>query len=121
MENIYLPISSVNLGLYFSRGIICPASYISNRNEDIQTKFEHSLLLSRKKFTYETNCSLDIVLTKEEFKSFNKITNNFVLADIILPISRVKRIKSFFIINFLFYFVHLTQVQKSLIYNLLTV
>lgn len=92
MERIYLPIASVNLGHYFSRGCICPAKYISNRNEDIQNKFENSLLLSRKKFTSETNCSLEIILTKEELRSVKNVTNNFLLANIVLPISRVKSI-----------------------------
>jgi len=92
MEKIYLPIASVNLGHYFNRGCICPARYISNRNEDIQNKFENSLLLSQKKFTSESNCSLEIILTKEELHSVKTVTNNFSLANIVLPISRVKSI-----------------------------
>ena len=92
MEKIYLTIASVNLGHYFSKGCICPTRYISNRNEDIQNKFENSLLLGLKKFTNETNCSLEIILTNDEFQSVKNVTNNFFLADIVLPISRVKSI-----------------------------
>jgi len=92
MEKTYLPIASFNLGHYFSKGCICPTRYISNRNEDIQNRFENSLLLGRKKFTSKTTCSLEIVLTDKEFKSVKNISNNFFLANIVLPISRVKSI-----------------------------
>ncbi len=90
--NFYLPIKSFNLGHYFKNACICPTRYISNRNEDIQSKNDNSLLLCREKFTIETNCSLEIVLTDEEYQSVRNLTNSFYLADIIIPISRVKNI-----------------------------
>ncbi|SNR33931.1 hypothetical protein [Lutibacter flavus] len=92
MEKIYLPIASFNLGHYFTKGCICPTRYISNRNEDIQNRFDNSLLFCRTKFTDETNCSLEIVLTQKESKSIKEKTTNFFLLDLVLPISRVKRI-----------------------------
>ena len=84
MKNIYLPIASFNLGHYFSRGCICPTRYISNRNEDIQNRFDNSLLFCQTKFTDETNCSLEIVLTKDSRKWFdhnlgiNNLNSSFI-------------------------------------------
>ncbi|WP_417559040.1 hypothetical protein [Mesoflavibacter zeaxanthinifaciens] len=87
----YLPIKSANLAHYFAKGCVCPTKYIENRNEDIQNTFNNFLLLSNNKFTENTNCSLEIVLYDKE-ENVNKITNNFFLLDIPLPISRVKKI-----------------------------
>lgn len=87
----YLPIKSANLAHYFAKGCVCPTKYIENRNEDIQNTFNNFLLLSNNKFTENTNCSLEIVLNDKE-ENVNKITNNFFLLDLPLPISRVKKI-----------------------------
>lgn len=92
MEKIYyLPIKSVNLAHYFSKGCICPTLYIKNRNEDIQNKFNNQLLLSDIKFTNSTNCSLEIVLNSKE-ESLEKITEHFFLFNTPLPISRIKKV-----------------------------
>lgn len=87
----YLPIKSANLAHYFAKGCVCPTKYIENRNEDIQNTFINFLLLSNNKFTENTNCSLEIVLNDKE-ENVNKITDNFFLLDLPLPISRVKKI-----------------------------
>jgi len=87
----YIPIKSANLAHYFGKGIICPANYISNRNDDIQSRFTNHLLLSTSKLTLETNCALEIVFNeKEEFPK--SISSNFYLYDMPLAISRVKSI-----------------------------
>lgn len=89
-SNYYLPINSANISQYFSRGIILPSFYIKGWIQDIQTKFNKSLLLCSKPFTNETDCSLTIVLTDEEHKYFDSITENFFLFNKPIPISRIK-------------------------------
>lgn len=87
----YLPIKSVNLAHYFSKGIVCPANYISNRNEDIQSRFTNNLLLSTSKFTPETDCALEIVFNERE-ELPKSISSDFYLFDMPLAISRIKSI-----------------------------
>ncbi|MCG8751538.1 hypothetical protein [Tenacibaculum finnmarkense] len=87
----YLPIKSSNLAHYFAKGCICPTKYIENRNEDIQNEFNNFLLLTKSKFTQDTNCSLEIVIN-DKLENVNEISKNFFLLDIPLPISRVKKI-----------------------------
>lgn len=81
----------MNLAHYLSSGIIAPANYIQNRNNDLQNRFENNLLLSHNKFTDETNCAVEIVLNENEEKP-KKISDNFFLFNMPLPISRVKSI-----------------------------
>lgn len=90
-QKYFLPIKSVNLAHYMSKGCICPANYLKNRNQDIQTKFENSLLLSNTKFTDQTNCALEIVFNNP-LEEPRKISENFFLFDSPLPISRIKKI-----------------------------
>jgi hypothetical protein len=90
-EIFYIPIKSANLAHYIVKGCICPSLYIQNRIDDMQSGFESYLLLSTKKFTENTTCSLEIVLNKNtEF--VKKISDNFYLLDSVLPISRIKNI-----------------------------
>lgn len=86
-----MPLKSTNLAHYFRRGCICPAKYLDNRVEDIQNIYDNALLLSRFKFTNETNCSIEIVLnsTAEKVK---QISENFFVLEMPLPISRVKKV-----------------------------
>lgn len=81
----------MNLAHYLSSGIIAPTNYIHNRNNDLQNRFENNLLLSHSKFTDETNCALEIVLNENEEKP-KKISDNFFLFNMPLPISRIKSI-----------------------------
>jgi hypothetical protein len=87
----YIPIKSVNLAHYLSSGIIAPANFIRNRNQDLQNRFENNLLLSLSKFTEESNCSIEIVLNEKK-EVPKKISNNFFLFNMPLPISRIKTI-----------------------------
>ena len=87
----YLPIKSSNLAHYFVKGCVCPTKYIENRNEDIQSEFVDFLLLSKNKFTQDTNCSLEIVIN-DKLENAEKISENFFLLEIPIPISRVKKI-----------------------------
>ena len=90
-ETFYIPIKSANLAHYFVKGCVCPALYIQNRIDDIQSSFASYLLLSKDKFTKNTNCSLEIVLD-ENTEFVNKISEIFYFLDSVLPISRIKNI-----------------------------
>ncbi|MEI6066157.1 MAG: hypothetical protein WCP96_02360 [Methylococcaceae bacterium] len=90
-KKYFLPIKSVNLAHYMSKGCICPANYLKNRSQDIQTKFENCLLLSNTKFTDQTNCALEIIFNNP-LEEPRKISENFFLFDSPLPISRIKKI-----------------------------
>ena len=81
----------MNLAHYLSSGIIAPANYIQNRNNDLQNRFENNILLSHSKFTDETNCAVEIVLNENEEKP-KKISDSFFLFNMPLPISRIKTI-----------------------------
>jgi hypothetical protein len=81
----------MNLAHYLSSGIIAPANYIENRNKDIQNKFDNYILLSSSKFTTESNCSIEIAFDEKE-EMPKKISDNFFLFDMPIPISRIKRI-----------------------------
>lgn len=90
-KTFYIPIKSANLAHYFVKGCVCPALYIQNRIDDIQSGFNSYILLSNKKFTENTNCSLEIVLD-ESIEIVKNISENFYLLDLVLPISRIKNI-----------------------------
>ena len=90
-ETFYIPIYSMNLAHYLGSGIIAPSIYIENKNADIQDGFRNYLLLSSSKFTKETNCAIEIVINTDE-ETPKKISENFYLFDMPLPISRIKNI-----------------------------
>ena len=90
-NSFYIPVHSMNLGHYLGSGIIVPSIYIENKNADIQDRFKNYILLSSLKFTKDTNCAIEIVLNSEE-EAPKKISENFYLFDMPLPISRIKRI-----------------------------
>lgn len=81
----------MNLAHYLSSGIIAPSNYIENRNQDLQNRFNNNILLSTSKFTTESNCSLEIVFDEKE-EIPKKISDNFFLFDMPIPISRIKAI-----------------------------
>jgi hypothetical protein len=81
----------MNLAHYLVSGIIAPSIYIENKNPDIQDRFKNYLLLSSFKFTGDTNCAIEIVFNTNE-EAPKKISENFYLFDMPLPISRIKNI-----------------------------
>jgi hypothetical protein len=81
----------MNLAHYLVSGIIVPSIYIENKNTDIQERFKNYLLLSSSKFTKETNCAIEVVINTDEEEP-KKISENFYLFDMPLPISRIKNI-----------------------------
>lgn len=98
MEQIFfIPINSGNLAHYLSKALILPAKYFSNRLEDIQSKLEYSILLSKNKWVKNSDCSIEIILTETELKELKNISDKFSKLDIPLPISRIKKV--FFLDN----------------------
>lgn len=93
MENsFYIPINSGSLAHYFSKAIILPAKYFTNKPEDIQNRFADFLLLSESKWVRNCDCSIEIVLTDAEAKELAKVSDCFYLYNTPIPISRVKSV-----------------------------
>jgi hypothetical protein len=88
----YLPINSKSLAHYFGSACIMPSRYFQNKPADIQNKFEDFLLLSTNNGTKETDCSLELVLTKIELAELIDIKKGFYLYQKPIPISRVKAV-----------------------------
>lgn len=93
MEQIfYIPINSGSLAHYLSKALILPSRYLPNKPEDIQNKIEQSILLSKKQWVKNSDCSIEIVLTTDEVKVSNNLTDNFLQLNLPLPISRIRKI-----------------------------
>lgn len=93
MENsFYIPINSGSLAHYFSKAIILPAKYFTNKPDDIQNRFADSLLLSESKWVRNSDCSIQVVLTDTEAKELSKVSDHFFLYNTPIPISRVKSV-----------------------------
>ena len=92
-NKLYVPINSVNLGHYFAKGCVCPASCLIERNPDIQSEFNSGVLICKKVHTENTDCSIEIQLTDEEIQKYSKeISAVFLLYITFIPISRVSKI-----------------------------
>lgn len=92
-NKLYLPIKSVNLGHYFAKGCICPATYLAERNPDLQNRFDSGVLLCKKIHTEETDCSIEIQLTEGEIEKYSKeISTEFLFYKILIPVSRISKI-----------------------------
>ena len=83
----FIPININKLAHFFARGVIVPSSYLSNAQKDIQNLFDEYILLSTEKFTTDTNCCIEVALSKGE--NPQPITDNFLLLNVPLAISRV--------------------------------
>jgi hypothetical protein len=93
MENsFYIPINSGSLAHYFSKAIILPAKYFTNKPDDIQNRFADSLLLSESKWVRNSDCSIEVVLTDTEVKELSKVSDHFFIYNTPIPISRVKSV-----------------------------
>jgi hypothetical protein len=87
MENsFYIPINSGSLAHYFSKAIILPAKYFTNKPDDIQNRFANSLLLSESKWVRNSDCSIEVVLTDTEVKDLSKVSEHFFLYNTPIPI-----------------------------------
>lgn len=94
MSIYYLPIDSINLSFYFHGACICPTKYINERQDDPQSFFENSLLLSKYQSINNSNCTIKIVLTPDEINNLEPIDNaeGCWLFNKPLPITRVEKI-----------------------------
>ena len=88
----YLPLSSVSLAHYFGCAIIMPAKYFKNKPEDIQDNFNEFLLVTTHFGTRQTDCCIELVLTKQEIEDLIDIKNGWFLYEKPLPISRICKI-----------------------------
>lgn len=91
-KEYFLPVNSVNISQYFTRGLIVPSKYIRGWINDVQAKYPNSILLSDKVMASETNCSLTIAFSKDELENIDKVSDSFYIYNKSLPISRVKKI-----------------------------
>lgn len=88
----YLPINSTSLAHYFVCACVKPAKYFENKPQDIQDRFRNALLLSSELGTNDTDCCIELVLTKDEERNLVPCGREFFLFPTPLPISRVKAI-----------------------------
>ncbi len=88
----YLPINSTSLAHYFVCACVKPAKYFENKPQDIQDRFRNALLLSSELGTNDTDCCIELVLTKDEERNLVPCGREFFLFTTPLPISRVKAI-----------------------------
>ena len=88
----YLPIKSNSLAHYFGSACIMPSKYFQNKPADLQNNFEECLLLTTHTGTKESDCALELILTKTEIDELIDIKEGFFLFPKPLPISRVKTI-----------------------------
>lgn len=92
MEKYFVPINSNNLGEYFSRGLLIPAKYIGEYSKDVQSLSDENLVLSKKPFSDDSDCSLEIVLKDIEVSKLSVKSEDINIYSFPLPISRVKRV-----------------------------
>jgi hypothetical protein len=91
-RKFYLPTNSGSVAHYFNRAIILPAKYYTNKPDDIQNSSEHSIILSLNKWTKNSDCALEVVLTEIEINDLEKVCDHLFLSKFPIPASRVKRI-----------------------------
>lgn len=88
----YFPISSASLAHYFGCACIKPSKYFYNKQEDLQDRFNEFLLITTHFGTEQTDCCLELVITKQETEDLIDIKNGWFLFEKPLPITRVKKI-----------------------------
>lgn len=88
METLYLPISPSSIARYFEVACIKPVCFFGDTATDAQHYFKDALLLSK----HQTDCCLEVVLTRDEVGQLHHINNELCLLYNILPISRVKSV-----------------------------
>ena len=89
MKEYYLHISSKSLANYFGSGAIVPHDYSKKMPDDLQSKFPSHLMLSLSVFSKTENCSVGLKISEKEIRSFKRLSNEYMLLEQWLPISRV--------------------------------
>ena len=91
-NQFFVQINSNTLPHYVVSGCIRPVVLIEKRESDIQSVFSDFILVSSKKWSVNTDCSLEIVLTDSEIQTLRKINEDYYVFDTIIPFSRVVKI-----------------------------
>jgi len=93
-ENIYyIPIQSTSLAHYFAKALILPTRFYKNKPSDIQNIDSDYIVLSKNKFLNDSNCSIELILNKEEVNHLNELEKNTTyLYSKPIPISRIKQV-----------------------------
>lgn len=93
MKNkIYVQLNANALPHYIVGGCIRPVCIIERRENDIQSVFNDFILLSTKKWSLQSDCSIEIVLTDLEYKSLIVLNSDYFIYDSIIPLSRITKI-----------------------------
>ena len=93
MKNqFFVQINSNTLPHYVVSACIRPVVLIEKRENDIQSTFSDFILISSKKWSVNTDCSLQVILTDSEVESLKNINDDYYVYDTIIPFSRVVKI-----------------------------
>lgn len=88
MQKYYLPINSSNLGAYFSAALIYPHKYSVNRVSDFQNLSPQNLILSKYKYSQNSDCAIEVFITEDELSQIIK-NDKITLFNGILPVTRI--------------------------------
>jgi hypothetical protein len=88
----YIHTASTSLSHYFARGCIVPATYIQNKIVDTQDIFPDYIIISTSKWNEKSDCSIEILLTPNDEKSLQNLSENYFVLSSVLPVSRVTQI-----------------------------
>ena len=93
MKNkFYIQLNANALPHYIVGGCIRPVCLIERRENDIQSIFNDFILLSTQKWSLQSDCSIEIVLTDMEYKSLRELNSDYFIYDSIIPLSRIVKI-----------------------------
>ena len=90
--SLYIPITTDSLAHYFNRALVLPAYFYKNKKEDIQNRISNSILLSKKRWIKNCDCSIEVIFTSDELKTLKILDNNFFSIDKPIPVSRIKKV-----------------------------
>ncbi|NOT74412.1 MAG: hypothetical protein HOP08_05745 [Cyclobacteriaceae bacterium] len=93
-SSFFLPIDSKNVPVYFGHAIVASKQYITSKSPDLQDRFSGNLLVTKKPWTTDNDCSLEIVLSENEIMRLSDVSTDstIFLLGTPLPISRIKSI-----------------------------
>lgn len=91
-KKYFLPINSTSLAHYFGSACIKPGKYFNNKPEDFQDKLNEFLLITTHFGIQQTDCCLELVITKQETEDLIDIKNGWFLFEKPLPVTRIKKI-----------------------------
>ena len=93
MKNkFYVQLNANSLPHYIVSGCIRPVCLIERREHDIQSVYNDFLLLSTRKWSSESDCSIEIILTDLEFGLLKELNSDYFLYPSLFPLSRIVKI-----------------------------